>query len=84
MGSIRNPRWEQKRTEGYVIVSNKTKDRVTRTLLKTEDVPGAPEDVCLHNASSERRHLILSIEHPLNLLSFSSISPEKCLRMVPS
>jgi len=21
MGSIRNPRWEQKRTEGYVIVS---------------------------------------------------------------
>ena len=23
MGPIRNPRWEQKRTEGYVIVSNK-------------------------------------------------------------
>jgi hypothetical protein len=22
MGPIRNPRWEQKRTEGYVIVSN--------------------------------------------------------------
>jgi hypothetical protein len=23
MGPIRNPRWEQKRTEGYVIVSSK-------------------------------------------------------------
>jgi hypothetical protein len=23
MGPMRNPRWEQKRTEGYVIVSNK-------------------------------------------------------------
>ena len=24
MGPIRNPRWEQKRTEGYVIVSSET------------------------------------------------------------
>jgi hypothetical protein len=26
MGPIRNPRWEQKRTEGYVIVSNMQQD----------------------------------------------------------
>jgi hypothetical protein len=26
MGPIRNPRWEQKRTEGYVIVSNNMGD----------------------------------------------------------
>jgi hypothetical protein len=30
MGPIRSPRWEQKRTEGYVIVSNKTTDTEKR------------------------------------------------------
>ena len=30
MGAIRNPRWEQKRTEGYVIVSNQTADTEKR------------------------------------------------------
>jgi hypothetical protein len=33
MGPIRNPRWEQKRTEGYVIVSNLVVELVCWLLL---------------------------------------------------
>jgi hypothetical protein len=37
MGPIRNPRWEQKRTEGYVIVSNATICNIPKHLSNVTD-----------------------------------------------
>jgi hypothetical protein len=41
MGPIRNPRWEQKWTEGYVIVSNK------HTVATLEKFPFFPADAAI-------------------------------------
>ena len=55
MGPIRNPRWEQKRTEGYIIVSRKDHAEIKTIMIKT------PGNMCLrcqmHNpVSGEKVH----------------------------
>ena len=47
MGPIRNPRWEQKRTEGYVIVSN---ENVVPSKDKLEVQWAEPVSLTFHSA----------------------------------